>query len=464
MESNLLNENSYSPIVREIFEQFKNIECSTLVGNQLCSDTYNKLSESSTPIIELKQFTTDAEILAKDDIKLKELVDFCAKKVTGGDLNFIINLCKEEHFKEMSRLNHPKPEATIKEIEHEFNQPASVIEEGIKAGLFDTLKSDLLGTIKKDLKIQSKQTKDLNESGVIIGTNIVKYSPVGVKLEDPENNRMLLLTESTVLAFSRETDLLTPLTESEIKGLNIPAEHKRLLDALNSTPYSPEAEEFNLFEKWDFNLTLKGDGELKINGKDLKKEDLKSLLLESVQTYVAAPGQIENFNKMNFLRDADRFIMLTENTDNLVKLDTITVLKNLSENSFVMFDNKNTMLNSEPKIIASSNKEAVKLFESYGEFVGETNRTLGSDLTKLFEAQLINEKGLIDHRNEQIVNLSESQREININIEKVDNLISLSESGSPAEKKLADQKNQLNVALDKNLESLNFYKNDFKLY
>ena len=350
----------------------------------------------------------------------------------------------------MTRLNHPSPQATVKDIEDKFNQPGSVIEEGIKAGIFDNMKSKLLNQIKSDLKAKTPIIT-LNESNALFNQHLVKYSPIGIKLEDIKNNRLLMLTENGVFSVNRQTQEFSALHES----VDIPKEHNFLIHSISECGYFPETNTFSLNENWDFSLLLHPNGNVTVNGKDIPNEKVKVLLLESVRAYVTDPTKVENFNKTRFLHDADIFINLMENSSALIRLDTLQVLKNLNENSFVMFQ---TNLKT-PKILWSSDKISNNLFESFTEFAKAINTTIKGNVTNLFESQIKFEVDAINENTKNIVELTNAQQEINENIKKLEKLKQLAENDSPAMKKLLDQEGILNQKLDENIKSLNLLVN-----
>ena len=114
-------ETSYSGVLSAIREKMESVKtCETITGNELLGKAYRSLNESTTPILDLKEFTTNAEKVAEDDATLSDIVNFCKSKVKTGDLNFLINLCKEEHFKEMNRMYHPSPESTLESFKLMF--------------------------------------------------------------------------------------------------------------------------------------------------------------------------------------------------------------------------------------------------------------------------------------------------------------------------------------------------------
>ncbi len=461
-QSILLGKSSYSSVVKEIIEKIQKAEADTLVGNELLKEVYKNLNESITPLLTLRPFVTGAEKIAGDDVKLSELLKFLKKSITGNaDLNYLINLCKEEHFAEMTRLNHPSPQSTIKDIEDQFNQPGSVIEEGIKSGIFDNLKSNLLNKIKTDLDV--KQDKKLNENALFSG-DLVKYSPIGLKLEDLENNRIVILTESEILSFDRISKEFVKLEEN----VTIPENYGRLMFAINNSSYSPENNSFGLNENWDFDLQLKENGLVMINDKLIPNDKVKDLLLESVRVYSADPLKVRNFNKIEYLKDADNFISLMENHKHLIKLDNLEVIKNLNESSYVMFDKKGVFENNKPTILSSSLGISNKTFDSYSEMLESVNAIvyagkLNSPIVPLFESQLQNEATLINERNQKMISLNEEQSELNTKILQVRNLKSMAEENSPAMVTLNEQENILDEKLKENIISLNEVTNNFKL-
>lgn len=456
-----LGNNSYPAILKNINESLMNAKCDTLVGEQLVSECYQKLNESKTPAMEVKEFVTKAEKIAGDDVKLKDIIDFCRKSFKGGDFNFLINLCKEEHFAELSRTGHPSPEQTISAYEKMLNEPSSVVQQGIVNGIFDSMKSELLKNVKADMTQQKE--KPLNESTTEFNGSLVKYSPIGIKMEDMKNNRVLMLLESDVITFDQKKQSYHSLNESEIKELQIPEEYRRMMTAINSLSFNPEKDTFSLNENWDFSLEMDKNGSVMINNKPIKKEEVRQLLLESIQTYTVNPEKIgNNFVRLNYMRDADNFLMLLENQDSLIKMDTIQTIKNLNENKYVLFDKDSVHNLSEPRILSSTVGE--RLFESYGEMIKEVNVILNENISSLFTAQLKHEQTLINERNNKIVSLNESQSELNQKITEVRNLKNMAEENSPAMIKLNEQEKQLDTILNQNISELHHYKNEWKLY
>ena len=470
-KSILLSENSYSAIVGDIFKKIESAKAETLKGTEFLNEIYKNLNESSTPILELKQFVTGAEKISGDDVTIKDIINFCRKKVENGDLNFIINLVKEEHFSEMQRFGHPAPKETIKEIKEYFDKPSSEIEAGIRAGIFDGLQSKLLNKIKSDLnidikKVDTKTPTKLNESysSTIINSdpNFISYNPIGVKFEDISKNKVVLMFENSIVEFNRNTNNYTVVDK---KSINIPDAYNKINNALNHTSFDPEKNIFTLNENWDFSLTLNPKTSIvNINGKPIPKEKVKQLLVESINHYSISTGNNINFNKNTYLNDADSFITLMENCEHLIKFDTLKTIRNINENSFITYVIENAHKTNEPSIIVSSDNEIKnKMFESYTEFISISNKIINGSLNNMFESQLNNEIKMLQEKNSNIISLNESISELNTKITEVDSLLKIAEKESPAFNKLNDQRKKLDVKLNESLDTLNFYMNNFKL-
>ena len=472
-----LGPNSYPGILQAINNKFmETSSCDTLAGNQLMQECYVKMNESKTPIIELKAFTTEAEKISGSDTTLKEIVDFCRKRVKNGDYNFLINIVKEEHFANLTALNHPSPEATVKAFEDMFNQPSSEIEQGIRNGIFDSMKSNLLVNVKADLKANVvkaqapaenpnpvndpakpiKPAKILNES--LIAGNLVTYNPIGVKLENHLNDEMVVLTENNVLSFNRDTQDFVALNESAISDLMIPAPHRRLMTAVSNSAYDPKEETFKLNENWDFELSLQKDGLVSISGAhgpvQIPNENVKDLLLESIQLYVADPTKVQNFNRNKYIADADNFIALMENHSSLVKLDKLVTIKNMHTNEYAILADKSFQ---QPLVVGSS-YGGTQLFESYGELTEILSKNLTESIPNSIAAffaepiKVENEK--FSARIAERSKLINEQKTLNESLADIARLKGIAEEGSPAMIKLNEQERQFSQLLDVNLQNL----------
>lgn len=463
---NFLGEKSYISIKDSIIERLRNAEVGTIAGNDMISKLYKKLNESITPMLDVKEFVTNAQEVAKDDAKLLDVLEFCKKQATTGDLNYIINLCKEEHFANLLRSGHPEPEKTIEEIKKHFNSPSSIVEQAIQKGIFDRLNSKLLNEIKTGLNIQvedrGEQIKKLDESYQYANGGYARYCPIGVLFEDTNNNRIIALCENDALSFDKEKQEYSKLSES----INLPHDYKRMMTAIHSLRYNPESEKFSLNENWDFIAEINNDGKCFVglnenSMKEIVPSDMKKLLLESVQEYRKKNGS----NCDEFVRDADNFIMLLENYDNIVKFDNLSVVRSLNEGNYVMFDMHDVRATNVPKIL-SINGTKEKTFESFIALCESVKDIVGKDclVQMLFESEIKAEHEQLNERREKISSLMENQKSLNEQIQKVKNLKSLAENGSPAMDKLNEQHNILLSKLNENIATLNFYNNEFKLH
>ena len=463
---NFLGEKSYISIKDSIIERLRNAEVGTITGNDMISKLYHRLNESKTPMLDIKEFITNAQEVAKDDVKLLDVLEFCKKQATTGDLNYIINLCKEEHFANLIRSGHPEPEKTVEEIKKQFNSPASVVEEGIRKGLFDRLNSKLLNDIKAGLNIKvedrGEQIKKLDESYQYANGGYARYCPIGVLFEDSKSNRIIALCENDALSFDKEKQEYSKLSES----IELPHDYKRMMTAIHSLQYNPETEIFTLNEDWDFLVQLHNDGKCYVglnenNMKEIDSENMKKLLFESIQEYRKKNGS----NCDEFIRDADNFMMLFENYDNVVKFDNLSVIRSLNEGNYCIFDMQDVRSTNIPKILSINGKNE-KTYESFIALCESVKEIVGKDcpVQMLFESEIKAEHEQLNERREKISTLMEEQKSINNAIEKVKNLKSLAESGSPAMDKLNQQHNMLLSKLNENISSLNFYNNEFKLH
>lgn len=460
-----LGDKCYSSVIEQIKNKISEGNPNTLIGTELVNELHKKLNESDniTPMLTIKEFITNAQSIAPDDTKLSDIINFCKKKATTGDLNYIINMCKEEHLENMKRAGHPDPEKTISEIKNYFNQPASVIEKAIHDGIFDCLNSKLLNDVKKSLKIEIvEQPEDghkLNEGF----DGYCEYSPIGVLCEIP-NEGVCILCESDILSYNKEHEEFKKLDESLIT--QVPQRHKRLMTAINEASYNPNKMEFTLNEEWDFNLVLNKEGKCFVglnedNMKEIDSKNLRKLLLESIHSYQAKGGV--SFNKELYLHDADNIVCLMENHNNIACIDNIKVIRNLNENKYVMIDSNDVFGTNVPKILSINGNQG-KTYKSFTELNESIKQTIGFDCVNLFESEIISENQHLEEKREKLTALMEQQKEINKQIQNVENLKKLADEDSPAMDKLNEQHNILNQALKKNFDDISFYQNELELH
>lgn len=448
---NYLSKSSYPAIIEEIINKIQEAQDLTLTGSDFLGKIYKSLNESITPMLDLKEFVTGAEKIANDDVKFKEILDFIVKKTNDNtDLNFLINLAKEEHFAEMQRMYHPAPKDTVKKIENMFTEHNSVIEQGIRSGLFDGLQSKLLNKIKIDLKVE----KPLNESEVLYNDTLVKYSPIGLTYDDSVNNKVILLLENCSFEIDENKEI-KPLNEN----IDIPAKIKQLMGAINTCSYNPKENTFSLNESWDFELELNSEGKVFVTNankvrKEIPNEKVRAMLFESINYYDNFKT-LNNFNKEAFLKDGDRFLTLMENCDLLVKFDNLKIIKNLNENSMIIFQEDSLMNLNTPELLYSSNGKTK--FNSYSELNESCSQMLNYNLTNLFESHLKNEQFIANVNQTNYTNLMEEQKELNEGLTKIGKLKTIAEENSPTMKNLMEQELTLRTLLDSNIEKLKFF-------
>lgn len=458
-----LGDRSYPAILKEVHQKLLHSNADSLVGQQILGNAFSNLNESTTPVLTLKEFTTNAEQLAPHDAKLSEIVNFVKTKVKTGDMNFLINVCKEQHYQNLSRTGFPNTtDQTISEIEKEFQEPEGVIVQLIQKGIFDKLQSNLLMEIKSDLPasknkiVTDTQIDNLNESSHLLSESVVTYNPIAVRCFSDE--KVVLLMESH--AFQVKEKAIIPLNEGVV---NIQAAHQRLAQAAQELPYNIEDQTFSLASDWDFNLNLFTNGKVGFdtdaseNGLYVDKDDVQSMLLESINKYTAE-GLMSEDKLQSYVRDADNFVMLMENVNKLVLVDDIKVIKNVSNNDFVM-------INESTKVPAVLHTNCgFESFDSFSQLNESLSERFNVNMKPLFESLIRNEEIIFNNKNSLIVALHESQRELNKLIVNGESLISLAEVDSPAYSKLNESQKVLNNKLTKNIQTLTELSNFNKLY
>ena len=456
------NLNGYDAIVMRITDGLRTAQASTDKGQKLLDSSYKELLESATPMLVVKQFVTNAQQVAADDVKLKEVINFAKKNSVGTNLNYLVNLCKEEHFENLYRSGIQNPQETIKDIEGLLKLPSADIADYIKRGAFDNLKSNLLHEIKASLNSDSsakqpQKKPNLNESNYSVSYNgLVQYSPIGFVADDDKHGRVMLV-ECDVLSFNPQQNEF-----SQIEDFQPNETQQRLSDAIQNLDYNPETEEFSLNESWnDFNMKFSTkDNKIfvkKLNEDDssfqeLSKEHLKNFLTESIVHYKqTVPGFN---NESNLIKDADRFVMLVENANSLVKFTNIKTIRNLNEST-----NKYAMVHLDdmrPNLLSMGHGKS-QLFESFNQLVTGLNQHINLDCTKLFEDSLVGEMQLNQNKDIEKNKLIEEQKNLNAEIVRVDNLLKIVEEGSPAYAKLVDERKMYSDNLDKIISSLSQY-------
>jgi hypothetical protein len=466
----LLGDKSYSSVVMKIVDLVENVRTDTIAGNELLKKMWTSLNESKTPIITLRQFMPDGAELSNTDAKLKDVIDFVKKNTEDNvDLNFLINLSKEEHFQNLMKNGHISPEITVETIREEFDKSSGEIEKKINEGIFDSLQSDLLGNIKKSLKPETPQIEETDGMVPVAGLNesdqqspmfrghFAKYNPVGVMLSGNGGNNSAIV-EGKILQFCGDGigGITTKIVDP--KSISIPENHFKLVKAIEQTPYNPETNEFTTSQKWDFPISLKHDGKVvtkKTDGTEIeiKPEDVQQLFIESLNEYDKNFSLIGTYDKKRYIEDADNFNILVQNSGSLVKFSNLEVVRNLNENTFVMYDSN--IHNNSPKVLFNG-LEDNKSYESYANLVEDCNRQLND--TNLFESivfqELTNEREIFQNKINRIQKLNENNNAISREISNINSLRQVAEIGSPYMLKLNSMLESLNEKMDINISEL----------
>lgn len=464
-----LGENSYPSIKQKLFESINNCTPETIRGKQMIDNLIVTLNESAIPMMEIKQFQTNAESVSKEDVKIKEILDFIKKENAAGDFNYLINLCKEEHLLNEKRSGVPAPEQTLTEINHLFDAPSNEVIKAIKNNLFGDLSSDLYGEIRQELsnapsiapetgfgksvnKINKPKVdglKQLNENG-----NLSVINPIAVKYVQLDAN--IYLTPFS--AFSVEIDDNSKKVWKPVHA-ELPPSYNRLADALQVVEYDYDNNEFvGNSELWDFDIRINNEGIPQVvkgdNRIDVALEDLEGLFVETLS--IPTEKLKSNFDVAT--READAFVALANNYNKLIKLDEISIVKN--DNYFIVVDDAET----KPNLITAKDTNQVS-FDSFNHMVAQLNESfgIGANVKNIFNDQLKNEIDLLAERNEVLMQLNENQSTLNQLIQSTESIKSAAEDGSPAKKRAIQELSKLNESLDINLKELQKLKQS-KLY
>jgi hypothetical protein len=461
-----LGPNSYPAICKNIYNKLESSRGATLEGDEYLRKMYKTLWESTVPMMAIKPYITGPNYLDRKDPNVTEVIDYCKSEIKKGDLNFQINLAKEDHVFNLMQHHHPAADKTLDSIKEEFNKPSGEIVENIVNGVYDRLNSRLFESIKKnfDLVPENTHITPLLESLLNLdyrekGDNLIQYCPVGIMVEDKKNNRLIYLVEHDILTYDIENEEFINLNE-QANELGLTNDHVTLINALNTCSYIPKTACFSLNENWDFNIELTPTGKIYINkDKEIESDKVLDFLTESVQFYQNNPGTVKNFNLVKYSQDADNFNILCQNNNKIVKMDKLFTIRNLNENNYIILDRSDVFEAHNPKILSSSKTGKTELFESFHKMVDFLNGQLVVPVTELFESQLFNEEEENKERNKKMQQLMEEQSLINKHIEEVGRLKILAEENSPAMKKLNEQDNLLNNKLVNNIKDLKELQN-----
>jgi hypothetical protein len=478
---NYLGANSYPAILHESISALESVKADTIVGTELVKEVLSKTSKSLAPMLAISEFLTNAEAISKDDESIADVISFMKKQFKGGDLNFLINLAKEEHFTKLSRTGFPAPAETIKTFKDSFNKKSSELEKLIGEGIFDTLESDIYGKVREmfpDLKKSKNKLIDepifkndiglssLNESVTYNQNGIMKYNPIGMQYEDIENERILLLTESDILSFDSETKKISKVTEQ----VNLPQGHIRMMTAITELVYDYEKQVFAPSQRWDFKLGIDKNGDVILSNpkigyeaqtRKIKKDDLRGFLEESIAHYDSLLVKPTNYDKKAYARDADNLILLAENHNQILKLDNLLVLKNQQHQKYVMM---NSDLTQAPQIFSGSDQTEIQLYESYSKLQGAIEQQLQSSLGGIFENQISQEQLFSQDNISNIQKLEYDNGEIEVLLADVCNMKKIADEDSATYQILFEQEKDLTSKLEANIISQTYYRGNSSMY
>jgi hypothetical protein len=502
----LLGNNSYDAVVFKIGEIVKNTpEPFTIAGKRLVSNMYKALNESETPILTLKPFISEGQKFASQDATISDLLEKIDTNIKNNvDLNFLINVCKEEHFRNMSRSGHPDPKKTVEHIKSEFDKVSNDVEKKIAEGIFDDLQSTLLGTLKKELGFseneptensdtkqpqvvkatvaqdvaqqtpvqqktqQQKQvgeidsTEELNESQ-IYNSQYVKFAPVGFIA--PISGANYCFVENQICKVdTHPVDNSLELNPVDTPP-NISGEFERMAEALSSLSYDPETEVFTTEANWDFKISLNNDGTLTVMGSDgverpIDPDQVSGLFIESMNLYASDPEKYPDYDEETYTRDADNFNILANNWDMLIKLDNLRVVKDMYKlNESVMFDTKyldRHLTYGKPRLMYWSNPAPAPIFESYRDMANTCNNFFGTSnlFESILETPLKAEQEMINKIHENIAVANEKQHALNSELIKIDQLKMAAEKNSPAMLRLDEMEQKFKELLNDNILEL----------
>lgn len=445
-ENDELAQNGYQAVVNNVASAIYNTKAETKKGANLLKTTFQALMESETPMLVVKEFITNAQELDDVDATIGELMKTIKKHIHGNDLNYIINLCKEEHFANLNRSGHPDVKSTIADIEKLLQLPGNQIAELIKKGAFDKLDSKLLNETKVSLDMYVDETedvaKDLNENYYESPKGFQSYTPIGFMVDDKKHGKVMLV-ECCVLSYNQEHNMF-----NQVEGFSPTYSQQHLLKAIQETSFNPATDEYivniqNTGIDEDFEMSLDTTlGEVYIQQEKVASEDVRLMLAQKIAELQAAGHVIEPL-----VTQVDNFLALVENKDSLVRFDTL---------NSVMYNGNKIVLN-EKQILQEGSQPVQRLFESYTAMVNESSKQLGVDISELYKPCLDGELGVATQRAMEKEKLISEQKNLNAEITKLEALLKVAEPNSPAEERLTREIYQARKKLDKVLQDLAMY-------
>lgn len=468
-----MTKTTYSEILEIIRQELINalFNVGDTVTKNILDDLLTSLNESTTPLMEIKKFTTNAEFI-QDDTTLQDLVKFIRKHTKTGNLNYLINMAKEEHIEKLRQMNIPSPEKTLSELQEYLNvQTDNEIIKLLKQGMYDSIQSDIVDDLKsiylEDFKSSKNRiTKDqqavMTDGYLFENGDVSIYSPIGLKVEDVKNDKTYILTENDIIEYDRLTESYSALGRDDIHIIGNPEYYSKIMGAINQLQYDVDSDCFTPNMIWDFNVLIDNLGKISVwkeenNKHFITSDELRGLFKESLLNY----KQQNKGDYKYYVNDADNMMLLVENHNKLVKFDTLKVIRNLNESNNYAIIKSNL---ESPEIISLHTHKDLKTNQKFNSYK-KLNESLSNDilihhnsLDKLFESKYKNEIEFEIVNQNAINKLLEEQSEINKDIETNKNLLAMAEVDSPAFNKLNESLEILNRKLNQNLSDLKEHK------
>lgn len=465
----------------------------TFEGQQVLNENIKKIFESNTPILDLKEFKTNAQQVAPHDKKLMDILKFVSKNVKNSpSLNVLLNIAKEEHLQNTGRANEPESDEVIKSLEKYWQAGDSEIEQAFKNGIFKDLKSNLAMNLKSDIIPDSNSTKIVNIPQQAPLSKLLEsmqdlqvFSPVGVLWDDEDDNQKYAFVEDDIFQLQQTEnqisyEVLTPTAASLLKP-RLPESLTRFTNAFKELSYNPITLEFKpALSHWDFDIKITENGSIILSNEDavsmtgslteVSKDDVKQLFVETLE--ILKQTDLSENSIADLQRDADNFIIVALNYNKLVLFEDLLQLQSLFENTYAIVpDSVLSLTNDNPEaektveVISGSVDKVTQKYKSYQELVNAINKNIGlkteDSVNKIFESNLSLEFNKNIDRQEKIRLLTESQNQLNSDITSKNNLLKIAQEGSPAQEKLQSELKQLNESLNQNLDDMDYLVNNY---
>ena len=449
----VMTERGYQSIVSQISEKLGSTVAQTESGKELIEFTQRALYESSTPMIKIREFVSGAQSLMKEDTKLADVIKFC-KKITDTDsLNFLVNLCKEEHFENLTKAGHPNPEKTIEEIKEYFNLPDGEIKKQIEAGVYDMLDSKLLNDIKRSLSIEIKEPEiqgSVLKLGGRLNESISCYHPVGFSFPTKEGKTKFLM-EGQIFDYDVDNEMMLQDADYE------PSDKIRTLgESMRSLNYDETTNSYILeFLNLRYEYNIDNDEILEVY------EDGTSHVIDDTQLEQQLIEFVNNNNPnmvKPYIAEIDAFRRMVRNSSKLIKFDTVTVIKNRQNNRSVIVDSEPTT----PRYVNGGN---LSVFDSFSEMALQITNDLDvtgnfgtvQSIQKLYDVDIYQEMQEKQTFQTAKMELEQELKNLNSELIKLKSMLEIIEKDSPAYDEIFKQYQDTDNRMKLLIEELKVY-------